>query len=299
MIWKIWFGNYNSGFGNYDLKTITADLETTTADLETMIWKLWLGNYNSGFGNWEQRIWQLWSGNYNSGFGNDGLETKARDLETRTDDLETMIWKLWFGNYDLETMIWKLWGQIWKLGTTDAETMIWKVSLGNYEVWFGTSGFGNYDLERFGRYVSETMSWKLWMGNFCSRPFQLSVYGHCCRNLEHKKRRTVLVSVLVRACARQPDPAFVLLADSAAIAPLDGRAEPAARNSGLAASCFWCSHKFSTSLVPLAGPPTTFSVSSQLAPERPAFRWSFPSSPHFCSCVPQLASALSTQSPSS
>ena len=84
-----------------------------------MIWKLWFGNYNSGFGNWEQRIWKLWFGNYdletmrcdletgNRGLGNYDLETKARDLETITADLETMIWKLW--------------GVIWKLGTSDLE----------------------------------------------------------------------------------------------------------------------------------------------------------------------------------
>ena len=53
-----------------DLETKTADLETITADLETMIWKLWFGNYNSGFGNWEQRIWKLWFGNYEVWFGN-------------------------------------------------------------------------------------------------------------------------------------------------------------------------------------------------------------------------------------
>ena len=108
-----------------DLETITADLETITADLETMIWKLWFGNYNSGFGNWEQLIWKLWFGNYhletttadleteNSGFGNYDLETKTRDLETIIANLETMIWKLW--------------GMIWKLGTADLETMIWKL----------------------------------------------------------------------------------------------------------------------------------------------------------------------------
>ena len=73
---------------------------------EKRIWKLWFGNYEVRFGNWEMRIRKLWhqsdSETQNGGFGNYDLETKARDLETITADSETMIGKLWFGNY------WKL-----------------------------------------------------------------------------------------------------------------------------------------------------------------------------------------------